>query len=126
MNAARLALAAWVVGALTAPLTCVAATPPMLSIAAQNCAQALASRLHARLARVDDQPNLRPAPWRGWPVANQLIVRAYSNSGRRSIPMVCTYDEYGRVVSLHRPTPVGYSLINISLNEQAAAIAGLK
>jgi len=105
MITARLPLVALAVAALAAPWTCIAAAPA--SVAAQNCAQVLAGRLHARLAGVIDQPNLDVAPIStSGVVANQMILTARTPTGFGSGPMVCSYDRQGRVVSLQRPAPV--------------------
>lgn len=104
MNAARLPIIAVALGALAAPWTCIAAT--RTSVAAHNCAEALASRLDARLAGVNVQRTIEfPISTSGW-VSDQMIVTARSAAGINSGPMVCRYDNHGRVISLHRPAPV--------------------
>lgn len=88
--------------ALAAPLACVAAP---VSLEAQNCAEALASRMHVRLAAVNEQPNLQ-AQLPGSPHPVQYILRAQAPNGAQSRTMVCTVNRRGRVVSLHRTAPV--------------------
>jgi hypothetical protein len=73
-------------------------------VAARNCAQALAGRLNARLAAVNEQPNFdQPMGW--GPHNDQYIVSARATNGIQSRQMVCTVDRYGQVLSLHRPAP---------------------
>ncbi len=88
--------------ALAAPLACLAAPT---SVAEQNCAQALANRLHVRLAAVNDQPNLEP-PLGSPQHPDQYILTAQARNGAQSHAMVCTVDRDGRVVSLRRTAPV--------------------
>jgi len=87
--------------ALAAPLACLAAPS---SAAAQNCAQALATRLNARLAAVHQQPNFTYPPFTVQD--NQYILHAREADGRQSAPMVCTVNRQGRVVSVHRLAPI--------------------
>jgi len=88
--------------ALAAPVAAVA-TPS--SLAARNCAQALAQRLNAHLARVDDEPNLA-MPFAAAPAPHQdqyiLTVRPIRGVQTEGTPMVCTVDRNGHVTSLHR------------------------
>lgn len=90
-------------GALTlaAPLACLAAP---VSVAAQNCAQALANRMHARLAAVHSQPTFAYPPLSVQ--NNQYILTAHDLRGAQSTPMVCTFGREGQVLSLHRVAPV--------------------
>ncbi|HTT06238.1 MAG TPA: hypothetical protein VMF64_13210 [Steroidobacteraceae bacterium] len=97
MKITRIPLLAVAAVTLAAPLTCLA-TPS--SVAVDNCAQALASRLHAHLAAVHQQPNFY------YPLIpsrdNQYVLTAQENRGAAPIPMLCTVDRHGQVMSLHR------------------------
>lgn len=101
----RVPLSALALCALAAPWMCLAqGSPPPL--ATQNCAQALASRLHMRLAGVHSEPNFSLPISTAGEVHDQMIVSAHESNGRQLGPMVCTYDRRGRVLSLRAPAPV--------------------
>ena len=104
MKMARVSVLAIAGVALAAPLACLAAPA---SLAARNCAQALASRMNTRLAGVDEQPNFLP-PLGGAALAHnaQYVLTAQTLNGQRHRVMLCTVDRNGQVVSLHRPAPV--------------------
>ena len=102
MKTARVPVLALASMALVAPLACLAAPS---SVAARNCAQALASHLNARVAAVNEQPNFElPTAW--GPHSDQYIPTARAANGTQSWPMVCTVDRDGRVLSLLRSAPV--------------------
>lgn len=90
--------------ALAAPLACLA--QPLPPTATRNCAQALANRLHVRLAGVNLQPNLSTPLSTTGRVGDQMILNARAPNGVQTGPMVCTFDRQGDVISLSRPAPV--------------------
>lgn len=106
MRMARLPVVALAGVALAAPLACLAAPA---SLAARNCAQALANRMNTRLAWVNEQPNfgtpLGPSTSSS-PYHEQYVLTAHTRNGERQRVMLCTVDRYGQVVSLQRPAPV--------------------
>ncbi|MGH8141805.1 MAG: hypothetical protein ACREU2_04715 [Steroidobacteraceae bacterium] len=88
--------------ALAAPLACLASPS---SVAVQNCAQALATHLSARLAAVNEQPDFSVPIGHTQGAAQYILTAraARAPHGTPTGPMVCTVDRHGQVVSLRHP-----------------------